>query len=256
MQVGDLSPTEFERLSALLDEALAHPPERREAWLAELARPGSLYTALGRYDDADRLLVEAADIWRRIGQAADPATNNRYLMERARLAIARGDSATALERIGEIVPPRYAARLPLPLDAIAAKLLTADAKLRQLRFAEAAQSAEAALQAVQASPMRDYYGSLEAEAALRLGVAQHHMRDLSNARMNLDRAVKLREGLDVPTSPWLAEAQLALAACLAELNQRSAAATLEARARAILATHPQLGAHFTRVATLEAAPSR
>ena len=37
MQVGDLSPTEFERLSALLDEALAHPPARRETWLAELA---------------------------------------------------------------------------------------------------------------------------------------------------------------------------------------------------------------------------
>ena len=37
MQVGELSPTEFERLSALLDEALAHPPGRRETWLAELA---------------------------------------------------------------------------------------------------------------------------------------------------------------------------------------------------------------------------
>jgi eukaryotic-like serine/threonine-protein kinase len=247
---------EAERFIAVdVADARQHYPDSSP--LASALRvQGSLYTALGRYDEADKLLIEAENIWRRIGHAADPATNNRYLLERARLAIARRNPAGAIELLGGVVPPQYAARLPLPFDAIAASLLTADAKLRQLRFAEAAQSAQAALQPVQASPLRDYFGSLEAEAALRLGVAQHHMRDLSNARTNLERALKLREALDDPASPWLAEAQLALGACLADLNQRSAAATLEARARTILASHPRLGAHFTHVSALTASPTR
>ena len=236
-------------------DARQHYPDSSPLAFA-LRVQGSLYTALGRYDEADKLLVEASDIQRRIARAADPATNNRFLLERARLAIARGDPAAALEMLRGIVPPRHAARLPLPLDAIAASLLTADAKLRQQRFAEAAQSAQESLDALQASPLRDYYASFEAEASLRLGVAQHRTHDLSSARLNLERAVKLRESLDVSTSPWLAEAQLALAACLTELNQRSAAAALDARAKTILASHPQLGPHFTRVAALTASPGR
>ena len=37
MQLGDLGPAEFERLSALLDEALDRAPDERDAWLASLA---------------------------------------------------------------------------------------------------------------------------------------------------------------------------------------------------------------------------
>ena len=247
---------EAERFIAVdVADARQHYPDSSPLVWA-LRVQGSLYTALGRYDEAEKLLVEAADIWRRIASAADPATNNRFLLERARLAIARGDSARALELLRDIVPPRYAARLPLPLDAIAASLLVSNAKLRQHRFAEAAQSAQEALQSLQRSPLREYYGAFEAEAALRLGQAQYQARDFANARLNLERALKLREALDVPLSPSLAEAQLALAACLAELNQRSAAAALEARARAIVASHPQLGAHFTRVAAVSASAAR
>ena len=76
---------------------------------------------------------------------------------------------------------------------------------------------------MQASPLRDGYTSLEADAKLKLGRAQHQPRDLPNARMNLERALKLREALDVSTSPWLAEAQLALVACLTDLNSAALA---------------------------------
>ena len=107
--------------------------------------------------------------------------NNRFLLERARRD-ARGDPAGAPELLGGVVPPQHAARLPLPLEAIGSKPFSlpmrswASFALQRLR-----RSAQASLQTVQESLLRDYFGSVEAEAALRLGVAQHHMRDLSFA---------------------------------------------------------------------------
>jgi hypothetical protein len=64
----------------------------------------------------------------------------------------------------------------------------------------------------------------------------------------------MRAGLDVPTSPWLADARLALAACLRALGEPALAAELERSARAATAQQP-LGPHF-RVAGLAGVPRR
>jgi hypothetical protein len=57
--------------------------------------------------------------------------------------------------------------------------------------------------------------------------------------------VKLREDNDdVGQSPWLAEAQIALAACLIDLGQRDSARALLRKAAAIEAAHKELGEHL------------
>jgi len=99
---------------------------------------------------------------------------------------------------------------------------------------------------VESSAVRPFYPWLEAEAALRLGMAQHGLRDLQAARASLTRAVELRSAVEAPTSPALAEAQLALAACLYDIGERGAASVHEQKARSILAADPRPGAHYAR----------
>jgi Tfp pilus assembly protein PilF len=53
----------------------------------------------------------------------------------------------------------------------------------------------------------------EAQLRLRLGQALLAAGDPAAARPELERAVDLRRTLDVPGSPWLAEAEAALARC-------------------------------------------
>ena len=210
----------------------------------------SLLVALGDYEQADKLLVEAFTIWKRIGLDADPAMNNRFMLDRARVAIARDDSNAALALLRDVVAPRNAARLPLQLELMHHDLLSARAWSQQRRFDEASRIATQVLQTLQTSPLRQYYVPLEAEGLLQLGIAQHGMRDLAAARASLQRAVELRASVDALTSPALAEAQLALAACLRESGERRAATTLEQRGRAILASHARIGGQFARFASI------
>jgi tetratricopeptide (TPR) repeat protein len=116
--------------------------------------------------------------------------------------------------------------------------------LQQDRIPEAIALAQDALGQVVGSAPRKYYPRLEAEASLRLGEAQRRAGDPGGARPNLERALHLRAENDDPASPWLAEAQIALAACLVDLGERRQAAVLLAKAGAIQAAHHELGRHF------------
>jgi len=61
----------------------------------------------------------------------------------------------------------------------------------------------------------------------------------AQARPRLQQAVDLRHKIDLPSSPWLAEAQLVLAQCLLQLHDRQAAQRQLAQAQRILASHPR-----------------
>jgi len=206
----------------------------------------ALENALGNYTTADALLAEADQLWLRVGREAEPALRNRFTIERARVAIARDDPASALALLQKVVPPRYVAKLPVSLEGLAVDALAAQALFRQRRYDEAMRSAQRPLSALEASPVRAFYVAFEAEALLRLGMAQHALRDLPAARASLARAVELRTSVDAPTSPSLAETQLALAAVLHEAGERAAATSLEQRARATLEAQPRPGPHYLR----------
>jgi eukaryotic-like serine/threonine-protein kinase len=207
---------------------------------------GAVYAATGRYDEAAKRLHDAWDIWiSTTGGVAEPVGNNPYLLEEARLFLARGDATAAVERLAKVASSKNAANLPLGVDEAAARILLSQASLQQGRVADAESNARQALESIAGSPVRDYFQPLEADAALRLGEAQQRAGDAKLARTNLERAVALRAANDdVTQSPWLAEAQIALADCLIELGQRESARTLIGKAAAIEATHRELGEQF------------
>ena len=215
--------------------------------LAEALRvQGTLLTALGRYADAGRALDRALELRRSaLGAGAPPAAYNAFLLDQARLRLARGESAGAIEALDRVAAPASATDLPRKRDAIAVQILRAQALLRQDRIADAREAAAQALAEISASPLRDYLPGLEAEAALRLGQAQHRGGDAQAARANLERAVALRQAIGDPTvDPWLAEAQIALADCLVSLGRREDAKGLLAGASAIQARQRELGDHL------------
>jgi eukaryotic-like serine/threonine-protein kinase len=207
---------------------------------------GAMYVAIGHYDEAARRFGEAWDVWIATTQgAAEPVGSNPYLIEQARLFLAQGDATAAVEQLGKVASPKNAANLPLRVDENIARILLSQAALQQDRIADAQNNARQALESIVSSPAREYFQSLEADAALRLGEAQQRAGDARSARSNLERAVKLREGNDdVAHSPWLAEAQVALADCLIDLGQRDGARRLIAKAATIVATHKELGEQF------------
>jgi serine/threonine-protein kinase len=215
--------------------------------LAEALRvQGVLLTALGRYADAGRALDRALELRRSaLGSGAPPAAYNAFLLDQARLRLARGEAASAIEALDRVAPPASATDLPRKRDAIAVQILRSQALLQQDRTVDARDAAARAVAEISASPLRDYLPSLEAEAALRLGQAQHRGGDAQAARVNLERAVALRAATGDPTaSPWLAEAQIALADCLVTLGRRQDAKGLLAGASAIQARQPELGNHL------------
>jgi eukaryotic-like serine/threonine-protein kinase len=197
------------------------------------------FTALGRFEASEGALAEAWRLWQSVaGDAVAPAMHNRYRLEQARLQLARGRADAAEEALRAIAPPRESPALRR--DETQAQLALAQARLLQGRAADAQQLAQRSLDHLQASPLRERYPLLEAEAALRLGQARQRGGDSQAARADLERAVALRGATGVPASPWLAEARIALADCLIDLGERKAARAQLEQARAAHATHAEL----------------
>ena len=212
-----------------------------------LRRQGALFTALGRYNDAEKVLVEALTMWRHVGgTATDPAMENPYLIEVARLALAQGDASSAIETLGRVRAPLNAPRLPLLVDPTSAQIELARAYLQENRVAESSVAAQAALEQIQRSPVRDYFQTLEADASLALGMALQQSGDAKAALVHLERALQLREAGDDPNSPRLAEAKIALAGCLMDRGEREPVKKLLAQAKAIHAAHKDLGEQFKK----------
>jgi serine/threonine-protein kinase len=203
----------------------------------------ALDTARGRYDDAAREVDEAMGIVRRIG-GIGPSLPNRLLLARSRLLLARGDPANAIATLDALTQPTHSAELLLRVQQVAARTVLSQAQLQQSRITEAIASARDAYDQVTESSLRKFYPRLEADASLRLGEALRAAGESERARPYLEHALALRAQTDDPSSPWIAETQIAVAACLADLGRRREAAALVARARTILARHPEIGAHF------------
>jgi eukaryotic-like serine/threonine-protein kinase len=210
-----------------------------------LLHRGVLYTALGRYDAARVALDEGATMWRHVvGNSAVPSLNNPFVLARAQLDLARGNPAAAIAVLSELHLPANAAQLPLVLDDIGARIIRAQAEESSGRSAEAINTAREALDTIVRSPLRERVQSLEANAALVLGRAMERSGDAAHARVNLARALQLREASTLGASPWVGEAQIALANCLLDLGDRVRARSLAAKAAVNFASQPEIGAQF------------
>jgi hypothetical protein len=255
------------RGSALLSEGRVE--EAEQLWREEVADrrrvfPDSLplgralvqhanaLLALGHVESAAAALEEGCRLWAERGAAAAvDAMANDCRLAQGRLALARGKPQEASAWLGEVARLPEAEALPLPLDTTEANTLLAWAGL-QLGDPQAAESAaRAALAQLDSSGQRARYPLLEASARLRLGQALHGARATVDALAELTAAVALFRASSDTHSPWLGEAQLALARCLLDANpspqQRLEARVLLDGAREIAAAHPTLAPHLAPV---------
>jgi len=247
-------------LQALSQGQLAAAEPILAKLVAELRRqlPGSLplartlllhasaLTAMGRHDAAGAALDDAWQLWQTVaGEFAESPLSHRFRLERARWHLARGDVPAAQRELAVVSAARPATALaatarPLDVDGVQAQVLLAQAHLLQQQPNEAERLASSALDALRRSPLRERFPALEAEASLRAGQALQRSGRAQAARVELERAVLLRQAEQLEQGPALAEARIALAESLLDVGDRPAAITLHERARTALTAHAEL----------------
>ncbi len=172
------------------------------------------------------------------------------IARRADLARAAGDAAAAralVQAALQSLPPAPPDELTGPLQLLAA-LARSTPPPDQAR---AALTLFAGLGNAEAFGRRD----VESQAVLdhTLGRLWLQAGEPTKARELLLRALALREKIDLPTSPWLAEAQLVLGESLLQLNERPAARMRLAQAERILAAHPRAASLHAQAQALQRA---
>jgi tetratricopeptide (TPR) repeat protein len=160
--------------------------------------------------------------------------------------MATGKAEEAAKALAEF-PLDPAVQGKLSYDWLDITLARAEASLARNRPQEAIEEARAVQSRIEASGLGLYFKRWEAEAALQEGKALLLSRRPLEALPLLQRALRL--GLDVydpDRSPRLAGAEIALAQDLVALDRRAEALPMLARAKAIHATHRDLGEQYRK----------
>lgn len=219
-------------------------------------RPGSGYlatvldlqanglTEMGRYAEARALLDEAAEIHRNIHD--EPIYVNENLAARSHFLLASDKTAEAASVLDGFFMTGPATGT-ISLTWARGSLARADADLAGKRPEQAIELGYRVRTAVEQSPSRIYFKNLEAQAALLEGKGLLLTRRAAQGLPLLQRAVQLgSEVYDPNRSPALADSQITLASCLLDLGRRDEARVLLAKAKAIQATHTELGEQFKK----------
>ena len=245
----------FDDARALYEQVLAHwPPgdalrEQRISVLGLgyarlLTAEGDLVQAATLLDEVDRSL------------ASKPADDRYAVPERVILAARRSELARVKgDAIGARRLLDAVLRQPLPAAAgdLSAPLVVMDALGRVEPDADTARAALATFAALgddASFVQRDVEN--RARVDLVLGRLLLRAGDAPAAQARLARAVALRERIDVPDSPWLADARLSLAESLVDLRQAEPARALLDGVAGALATHPRAGELNARLVALRA----
>ncbi|MGN6517832.1 MAG: tetratricopeptide repeat protein [Dokdonella sp.] len=207
-------------------------------------REAAVLVELGRYAPAQAELDEAAALRVQAKQPRDGEAFAGNLRLQAALALARGDTVGARERVAELRVE--ASESALSFDRLERRLLAAEAALASGDAAAASTESLAVAQAIARSGEADALDPGSARAALDAGRAAALAHDTAGASASLRRAIGLRRKVMLPTSPQLAEALVALASVELDRGDRAAARTLAGEATAIHAAHPELGEHYRR----------
>jgi tetratricopeptide (TPR) repeat protein len=199
---------------------------------------------IGRYAEAEKLLLETADRLRQM-KRLQTVTYNRNLLLRAQLLNLTGRSDEALKTLSE-----YRA-FPVSVQVSRMKLeevlLRSEILLQKDDVRSAINLAAEAQRAIMSTPNSSYLALWEARAALIEGKARRQSGEGRRALPLLERAVALRSQiLDTSASPALGDAQVALANCYLDLHNRKEASLLLARAKAILGQHVALGDQYRK----------
>jgi tetratricopeptide (TPR) repeat protein len=172
---------------------------RREQKLAEVL------VALDQLDEAEEVLRQARSRWALVVEGNGPTqVDAMFDIGAARLALARGDAAEALEQLSRVTLTTPADRLWLAIER--SRALCASGQC-----AGAVQAAAAAVRELETLPQDQRPKAIEASARLALGEALAARGDLSRARTQLEQAVALRSAHDETGSRELERAARALA---------------------------------------------
>jgi serine/threonine-protein kinase len=210
----------------------------------------------GQYAEAARLLGEAEDTERGLGWDKTLSFNDNIgLRTQLWLAQGRGDEAAKTFASFRVVDgeshPNFLARLEQMVRSSEILLSQGEAEKA------IAQAAEVRVREL-TDEDRIYLKTYEARATLVEGKAHLLTRQTSQALPLLEQAVALTKQLyDAKQSPALADAEIALAGCYLDVGDRQRARELLANAKAIHATHKQLGERYKKpLRELEARFSR
>ncbi|MEO8672769.1 MAG: serine/threonine-protein kinase [Tahibacter sp.] len=231
---------------ASLDSAIAN---RRRL------RPGSTYLAtalevaasdlleLGRVDDARRNLDEASAIKLKAGVAPRSARFNFNTGVRIRLALIDNQPETARSLLDELAVDADES-LGISFTAIEQSLARADVELASGHAEVAAQLAGQVRDKMDKSHLSTFLPFYVIRADLIQGQAALLAQRPADALPVLQRTLDMRVALLAPTSPRIAEAQIALARCQSALGENEKADALAKAAADILATHPRVGSQY------------
>ncbi|GIL05762.1 MAG: hypothetical protein BroJett031_22820 [Betaproteobacteria bacterium] len=201
--------------------------------------------AAGRLNEAKSLLDEAESLWllATAGQARPWRYNPMHIL-RARLALARNDDDAALESLARFVPlPAEESAQPHP-DAVEWRTLKALALLARGDVAQARLEATLAAADADAVTRRGTLPSMQAEAALALGVVLLRMGDSRGALESVDKALAIRRANDVPDSPWIIRTLAFRGLCALRAGDGAAARAALAEAEQAIAKHLALSPWF------------
>lgn len=163
---------------------------------------------------ARRLLEESLQTLERAAAGAYQRWRfNRAHLDLAQIDLWEGKPGQALERLAQVVDPREV-DIPSPQpDAIERAQLAAFAHLLANRLDEAHGQAAKVAMALPALTARARFPALEADGALLRGRLEMARGNQEAALESLGQALAFRREFDHPTSPWIAEVEIALAGC-------------------------------------------
>jgi hypothetical protein len=217
--------------------------DQPHTWTFVLAAQVAAYQ--GRADDARRLALQARDLMTERHQTGYDGfgTNQVTLAELERMA---GRPAAAVPLYRQVIagwPPQgeyLAAHYVLAVTGLVRALMALG------RDDEAITLAQGLTDLLLALKEHDHLAPAEAQVQEALGLALTHSGQAAAAEPHLRRAVALREKLDLPDSPWLAQARISLAQSRLAQGDAAEAGTLLAAATAALARQPALADDFHR----------
>lgn len=200
--------------------------------------------ALGRYPDAGRILDQG---WATL--ISQGMQNNRrgfnVLLFKAILLDATGRGPDALNVIGQAAALNIDRSLAPELNWRLA-LRRAEAYQQIGDWPAALEQSGEVLKELATDPDRQFFPVVNSEALLLQGKALRRSGQSRAALPILTQAVSAYQQIHIATSPWLADARVALAECLLDVGRTADARRLEVEAKSAQLAHKELGEHFRR----------
>ena len=232
----------------LLRQNLAQMKDDRDQELRYGVSAAHLATVLGeegQLAEARALYERSLDVYGRfIGEKS--AAYAQDLDRGGMLALAEGKLDEAAAIFERVLAGWAPAEGQLPSEYVKAVLGLSAVDLERERVEAARGRVEALLQGILASRRPSDLIEQEAQARRLLGDALRRSGRVSEAELQLRRAVELRQRLDDRRSPWLARARVELAECLIATHKLTEARQLIALAADAESHQPSLNASYRR----------